>query len=483
MDSTLLNITIECENAIFTMAMHPSKNQMLIGFSTGHVCCIEYNINKDNKIKMVFNKIGKEFEYELFNENDDAIESSETSKFVNLLWKTKRHEKSCRNVIYVDDKTAVSVGSDNHMKLFKCGNGKILDKYHFEDLDKLSVKPNCLYTFNEYILMGTEEKGIVKVMKYDVSDNYKLEMFNTLTGLHNGDSINKIEALNKNNYKKVIKKTGKNKIQDEFISEALSVHKFISVGQTCLQIWDCRWKDISKVQSSEDQEDELLSLCFLNDDENDTTLFCGQGQGVMTTWKYGLNEYTDQIGRIKISKNEGIESLIPTMLNNNRIWCGVTDGFVYLIDGKVKRIVKKVHHGKYEDVSLLDIDYEYRLVSGSMNTIKLWEIDQGEEDEQELMSEDSSENDFSDDSDSSFDAENDMLSGEEEDEESNSDDEAIASFKKAMEEKPRSIEVQEIKMSNKDINKISKKQQKKKQQELKRKQESLKHGIRKFEGL
>ena len=483
MDTAILNIELECENAIFTLAMHPSKNQMLIGFSTGHVCCIEYNVTKDDKMKLIFTKIGKEFKYELYNENDDEIDEAELAKYVKLLWKTKRHEKSCRNIVYVDEKTAVSVGSDNHLKLFKSENGKILDKHHFDDLDELSVKPNCLYTFNEYILVGTEEKGIVKVLKYDKLNNYKLEMFNTLTGLHNGDSINKIEDVSKNNYKKVIKKAGKNKLQDEFITEALSVHKFISVGQTCVQIWDCRWKDISKVQASEDQEDELLALCFLNDDENDTTMLCGQGQGVLTTWKYGLNEYADQIGRIKIAKNEGIESLIPTMLNNDRIWCGVTDGFVYLIDGKVKRIVKKVQHGKYEDVSLLDIDFEYRLVSGSMNTIKIWEIEQGEDEEQELMSEDSSNEEFSDDSDSSFDAENDMLSGEEEDEDPNSDDEAIASFKQAMEEKPKKIEVQEIKMSNKDINKISKKQQKKKQQELRRKQESLKHGIRKFEGL
>lgn len=476
MDSQLLNITLDCENAIFTMAMHPAKNQMLIGFSTGHVCCIEYNITENNKIKMVFNKIGKEFKYTLFNEDDDEIEASDIPQYVNLLWKTKRHEKSCRNVIYLDEKTAVSVGSDNHMKLFKSENGKILDKYYFEDLEKLQVKPNCLFAFNEYILMGTEEKGIVKVMKYD--SQYKLEMFNELVGLHNGDSINKIEALSKSNYKRVIKKAGKNKVQDEFITEGLSIHKFISVGQTTVQIWDCRWKDITKVQSSEDQEDELLSLCFLNDDENDSTLFCGQGQGVLTFWQYGLNEYNDQIGRIKISKNEGIESLMPTMLNNNRIWCGCTDGFVYLLDGKVKRIVKKVHHGKYEDVSLLDIDYEYRLVSGSMNTIKVWNIDQ----EEEEMSNASMEDDSSDDSQSSSDDESDSLSGDEEDE-SNSDDEAIASFKKSMEEKPLNIQVQEIKMSNKDIKKISKKQQKKQQQELKRKEESLKHGIRKFEGL
>ena len=485
-DLPLVDISSDAENFIFSVALHPSRNEMLIGFATGHVCCLKYTIDKKkykNNLKLVFEKTGKNFEYSVMH-GDDLISGDDD--LFEILWKTKRHDKACRQILYLDEDTAVSMGSENILKKFKCSSGKVTDKLEFPDLLDKKVAVNCMYNFNDYILIGMDDKGIVKVVKFDKEDDNKMVCINTLTGLHNGDCINKIISLNKNNYQRVIKKSGKSKLKDEFIREPLSVHKFVSVGQTTLQVWDCRWENLNKLETSEDQEDELLSLCYLNDDENDTNLICGIGEGALTVWKFGKNEYKDQINRIKISKSESVESCVSSLQNDNRLWCGLTNGYVYLVDGKVGSIIKKLHHSKTDEVNFLDIDYEYRPVSTSMTTIKIWDdYAENEADEDIESSDEEDENNYSDSdmSDDSVNLSEQLLSGEEEEEEPNSDDEYLADFAKEMKEKDTKFEVMEINASKNDIKKISKKQEKKKQQELKKKQASLKHGIRKFEGL
>lgn len=473
----LIDIATDEENFIFSVAMHPARNEMLIGFATGHICCLKYNIDKakyPSNVKLNFQKTGKTFQYTLMH-GDDLISDADGANLFEILWKTKRHDKACRQIIYLDEEIAVSIGSDNILKRFKCSNGKVIDKLEFPDITEKKISVNCLYCFNDYILVGMDDKGIVKVVKIDREYGDALVCVNTLEGLHNGDCINKIIALNKSNYQRIIKKSGKSKLKDEFIKEDLSVHKFVSVGQTTMQIWDCRWKNLDKLETSEDQEDELLSLCYLNEDEKDTNLICGLGEGILTVWKYGKNEYKDQINRIKIKKGESIESCISSLQNDNKLWCGLTDGSVYLVDGKAGHIIKKMQHSKSDEVSFLDIDFEYKFVSASMTCIKIWQSYVESEEAASISYSDSSsdDGDFSDE----------LLSGEEESEEPNSDDEYLADFAKEMEEKKKQIEVIEIKASKSNLKKVSKKQEKKNQKDLKKKQESLKHGIRKFDDL
>lgn len=476
----LIDIATDEENFIFSVAMHPTRKEMLIGFATGHVCCLKYNIDKlkyPSNVKLNFQKTGKEFEYTLMH-GDDPISDADGASLFEVLWKTKRHDKACRQIIYLNEDIAVSYGSENILKRFKCSSGKVIDKLEFPDISEKKISVNCLYNFNDYILIGMDDKGIVKVVKIDREDGDTLVCVNTLEGLHNGDCINKIISLNKSNYQRIIKKSGKSKLKDEFIKEDLSLHKFVSVGQTTMQVWDCRWKNLDKLETSEDQEDELLSLCYLNEDEKDTNLICGLGEGILTVWKYGKNEYKDQINRIKIKKGESIESCVSSLQNDNKLWCGLTDGSVFLVDGKAGKIFKKMQHSKADEVSFLDIDCEYRFVSVSMTCIKIWD--------NYVESEEAETNSFSD-SDSSDDAglSDELLSGEEEEEseEPNSDDEYLANFAKEMEGKKKQIEITEIKSSKSSLKKVSKKQEKKNQRELKKKQESLKHGIRKFEDL
>ncbi|XBW35277.1 hypothetical protein QEN19_000845 [Hanseniaspora menglaensis] len=483
-DLPLIEIASDAENFIFAVAMHPSRNEMLIGFATGHVCCLKYTIDKSkykNNVKLIFEKTGKNFEYSVMH-GDDLIDEEQNS-FFEILWKTKRHDKACRQILYLDEDAAVSMGSENILKKFKCSSGKVIDKLEFPELNEKKISVNCMYNFNDYILLGMDDKGIVKVVKMDKEDDNKLVCVNTLEGLHNGDCVNKIISLNKSNYQRVIKKSGKNKIKDEFIREPLSVHKFVSVGQTTMQVWDCRWTNLDKLEISEDQEDELLSLCYLNDDENDTNLICGFGEGILTVWKFGKNEYKDQINRIKISKSESVESCVSSLQNDNRLWCGLTNGYVYLVDGKVGKIIKKLHHSKTDEVNFLDIDYEYRAVSTSMTVIKIWDGYGEDEDENCIESTDENMSDSDDDSSDDANLSDELLSGEEEEEESNSDDEYLAEFAEEMKTKKSNFEIMEIKPSQKDIKKVTKKQEKKIQQELRKKEASLKHGVRKFEGL
>lgn len=170
---------------------------------------------------------------------------------------------------------------------------------------------------------------------------------------------------------------------------ALSDYQYLSVGSTTLTHFDIR-KGI--IQQSEDQEDEMLSVCFV-DPSNCATAIAGMGEGVVTMWKKDKNDFVDQISRVRVGK-DSVDSVISTLEEEgDNIWTGSADGVVSKVDTRRGKVIEtRVHHGE-DEVAGLDIDFDYRLVTVGMERLKIWSNNQPESDDDEDENSSSDEDD------------------------------------------------------------------------------------------
>ncbi|KAG7663102.1 JIP5 [[Candida] subhashii] len=165
---------------------------------------------------------------------------------------------------------------------------------------------------------------------------------------------------------------------------AVSAYHYLTLGSTTLSHIDIR-KGI--ITQSDNQEDELLAMCFpsdyISDNKNDTVLVA-HGEGIVTIWKDSKNRFMDQLSRIKVNKSASIDCIMPTMNADdeemtNSVWCGDSEGLLHRVNYKKGKVVEtRVHssaRGKYgavDEVGILDIDYDYRLISAGMDSLKIW---------------------------------------------------------------------------------------------------------------
>ncbi|GMF03680.1 unnamed protein product [Ambrosiozyma monospora] len=108
------------------------------------------------------------------------------------------------------------------------------------------------------------------------------------------------------------------------------------------------------------------------------------GDGIVTLWK-PINAYEDQISRIKINKMESVDCIISAMDSDARfMYSGCSNGGVSKLDVKAGKVVENRLHDSSDEVGLLDLDYQYRLVSAGMEKLNIWSNDgAGDEDEDE----------------------------------------------------------------------------------------------------
>lgn len=203
-----------------------------------------------------------------------------------------------------------------------------------------------------------------------------MALSNSIRSIHFGDSIN-----------------------DIFHFDKRSAYKFISLGQTTLAYFDVRDKDAKpnvagnedgKILISDDQEDEVLCGCFVDPEVADT-LLCGMGEGIVTVWKPNKNDLEDQMSRIKISKDESIDCIVPTLQDDNCVWCGCSNGNIYKVNAKLGKVVEIRNHSELDEVSFVDLDFEYRVVSGGLENIKIWELSSDDVEENASVESDSDE--------------------------------------------------------------------------------------------
>ena len=485
---TLPLLEFKFDEPLFQMASHPEEPIIATGLSNGYIYCYKYDPirlasylqqNKKNfKLKQdkatESNKDTKDDVFWKVVSVPPEEESSDNPE-VTLLWKTRRHKGSVRCMAMdPNGEFLYSIGTDNVLKKANVKNGKVIEKVTISNNDNKFSK--MVVSSSHPILLLGDEVGNIHTI-----DTKTFKLINVIKKIHGGDSIN-----------------------DIFHFAKRSAYKFISAGETTLAYWDCRKtndKDSQETDElkrnvvySDDQEDEILCGTFLDTEEGDTVV-CGMGEGVVTIWKPKKNDLEDQMSRIKIAKDESIECIVSTLQDDNSVWCGCSDGKLYKVNIKSSRVTEIRKHNSYDEVQFIDLDCEYRVASGGMDNIKIWEFEPTKEEESEEEKEDNADwsgSSSGDDSDSDEDSsDNDFENGTEltglsreeliAELDKDLDNDGDDSNNESNEEVSKDIETPTVKRKLPVKEKKSKKQLKKMKQEKSTYNDS--HGITKFEGL
>ncbi|KAK5781597.1 Jip5p PWA37_004491 [Arxiozyma heterogenica] len=459
------------DSSFFQFVAHPTKPILYFGLSSGHIFSYKYDLNHLSPASK--NPSSSPHGY-------PEVNIGETIPGLQILWKTKRHKSSLHGLtINSNGRYLFSVGNDNIIKKADSLTGQVIKKGKLPE----DWQPSTKITVTDDVLILGNEIGDVLVL-----DPTSLHLKNRINKIHFGDPINDIfQFVNRSKY------------------------KFISLGQTTLAYWDTHNKDKEKIMLSDDQEDEILCGCFVDNEESNLkgeTLVCGMGEGILTVWKPKINDLEDQMSRIKVCPKESIDCIISTLQDDNCVWCGCSNGKLYKVNIKSNRIIEIRNHDSdcMDEVSMIDLDHEYRVISGGMDSIKLWpEVTDTEKEEEEGEEESGSDIDsFSDSSDSSIDDNSDIDDSDTDNGSSNeeetlvglSKEELLAELDKDLKNVSDSEELEkneDINLNNdnisskrrrKDKTKETKnKRQKKSQYPKKNNQGNNNHGILKFEGL
>ena len=213
--------------------------------------------------------------------------------------------------------------------------------------------------------------------------------------------------LNSNKLKFKVESAHDDSINHILAMPAVSAYHYLTLGSTTLAHIDIR-KGI--ITQSDDQEDELLAMCFPSDEvsQSNDTVLVSHGEGLITIWKNSKNKLMDQLSRVKVNKSASIDTIISTMNADNEdmansVWCGDSEGLLHRINYKRGRVVEtrlhsvaKGKHGAVDEVGILDIDFDYRLVSAGMDTLKIWSNTQDEEQNDEDVDDDNDDSDGDD---------------------------------------------------------------------------------------
>lgn len=347
---------------LFTAKCHPSEPIFVTGTATGHVQTYRYNIDKLEEIYTDQDKFPYDISCVKYDDFDDDS--------IIVQWHTKRHKKSCRDLCFdlpSNGNLIYSIGSEGIIKTADINTGQVISKFNSIKDNNYNFKINaftkCLSTPNKNFLIVGDENG--NLICNDTRDKHLKIIYKPFQKLHLGEGINSI------NY-----------------CWPKSDYKIITTGSTTICELDLRKSD-KPLNTSEDQEDEILCSSWL-DQEKQETMICGMGDGIITTWKPEINKWEDQISRIRIVKNETVESLISAMDSESRfMYGGCSNGHIAKIDIKGGKVIERfLQHDPEEDDKIdevlgLDLDYNYRLVSFGTEGFKIWENESNNQDNEE----------------------------------------------------------------------------------------------------
>lgn len=351
---------------LFASKCHPSEPIIVTGSGLGLLQSYRYNVEELKEVRLDFDGLP----YVISSlQQDDFLENT-----IDFNW-SNQHHKSCRGLTFgLNLKDEIySIGSEGKVNQIDLIKGKVISTYESPDNIKYT---KCIQPPGKpYLLLGDEDGN---VYCHDIKDGLKMA-HKPIEDLHNGESIN-----------------------DICYRWPKSDYKFITLGSTSINEIDLR-KPEGPITQSEDQEDEMICGTFVDQEKQDT-MVCGMGEGVVTIWKPEVNKWNDQYNRIRVSKEDSIEAVVSGMDQDGRfVYAGCSDGSVTRVDVKEGRCVDHLFNKDPEssgdivdDVTMLDLDFQYRLCVGGMDGLTLWEDEDedgedGDADEADDDSDDSSE--------------------------------------------------------------------------------------------
>ncbi|KFA54165.1 hypothetical protein S40293_06276 [Stachybotrys chartarum IBT 40293] len=342
---------------VFTTALHPTEPLLTVGLSNGHVQTLRLPSGASEV-------------------DEESSVLSNGRAMIDTLWQTRRHKGSCRCLAYGHDGSVIySAGTDSLVKHFDPITGKVVSKITIPSSTKAADAPTLLHVLNPQNLLLATDSGALHII--DMRDGAPHQK-PAQTHYPHSDYVSSITPLPPSKE-----------------STSGFPKQWVSTGGTTLAVTDVRRGVLVR---SEDQEDELLSACFVpgigpKKNRSNGMMAVGSGSGVVTMWDKGA--WDDQQERIIVAGGKGggesIDALVlvPEVMGlGKKVVCGVADGSLRIVDlvRKEVDVATNLRHDDMEGVVALGFDSQNRLISAGGQTVKVWEELselQGTEDEDE----------------------------------------------------------------------------------------------------